>query len=470
MDVAIIVLFAVMTSLASPLLTGEALDLSFLGLLALDLGSALVIGLTAGRVLAGLLATRLSPAVKALAILAVGFGVYELADWVKAFTRDAFGFEVYIEPLLISLIAGFFVTNYTRFRDEFDDILHRISPGVYVAFFTITGLSLKLDLLASVLPVALILFVVRALGIAAGSNVGGRFAGEPPRFTRISWMAFITQAGIALGLAREVAVQFPALGDSFATLVISVVVVNEVLGPLFLKSGLRRAGEAHEPGAAPDPGARGAVILGVEGQSIALARALIGQGWRVVVADTDAAQVERLAASDLDERHIDSVDDASLDSLIDDNTQAVVAMLGDDSDNLAALRFALERHGIGRLIARPASNERLAEFEELGAFLVDPSSAVVAVLAQAVDAPQSVALFMHRDPDRVIAQIPVSNSELDGVPVRDLRLPTDVLLLEMLRGVSSVVVSGHTSLHVGDQLTIVGAPDSLDLVRLQLTA
>ena len=56
-----------------------------------------------------------------------------------------------MEPLLIALIAGFFVTNFTAQREQFDELLHAIGPLVYVAFFTITGLSLKLDVLWSML-------------------------------------------------------------------------------------------------------------------------------------------------------------------------------------------------------------------------------------------------------------------------------------------------------------------------------
>lgn len=64
---------------------------------------------------------------------------------------------------------------------------------------------------------------------------------------RYAWMGLITQAGIALGLAREAAVEFPSLGDSFATMIISVVVLNEIFGPMFLKAALKRAGEVHLP-------------------------------------------------------------------------------------------------------------------------------------------------------------------------------------------------------------------------------
>jgi Trk K+ transport system NAD-binding subunit len=281
-------------------------------------------------------------------------------------------------------------------------------------------------------------------------------------------MAFITQAGIALGLAREVAVQFPDLGTAFATLIISVVVLNEVFGPLFLKAALRRAGETNEPGSTPVDEARDVLILGVEGQSIALARSLGRDGWTVVMADPDVEHVERLAAEDVDERHIPAVDEAVLDGLLTDKTAAVVALLPDDAQNLRALRFASERYGVERLVVRPASGRRQKAFEELGAFVVDPGTAMVPLLEQAVSAPESAALLLRRSPDRSVAQVRVTNPDLDGVPLRELRLPLDVLFLAVSRDGSAVVPSGHTVLHRGDEVTLVGQEDSLDAVRLRL--
>ncbi len=58
------------------------------------------------------------------------------------------------------------------------------------------------------------------------------------------------------------------------------------------------------------------------------------------MAHTDAAQVERLAADDVDEWNIAAIEPAALAPLFDDGTRAVVALLGDDDDNLrcAAVR------------------------------------------------------------------------------------------------------------------------------------
>jgi Trk K+ transport system NAD-binding subunit/Kef-type K+ transport system membrane component KefB len=470
MDVAIIVVFAVMTSIAAALLTDATLNLGFVGLLLLDLGAAAAIGIASGALLRRLLSLRIHRLVKIAGILALGFGIYELADFVDEWSIANLGFEIYIEPLLIALIAGFFVTNFSPYRLEFDGLLHDVGPAVYVAFFTITGLALKLDVLWSTLPVALALFAVRVVGIGLGSGIGTTLAGESPKVRRISWMAFITQAGIALGLAREVAVQFPDLGDAFATLIISVVVINEIVGPLFLKAGLKRVGEANLPEGAEGEEAGKAVIFGVEGQSIALARALIGDGWGVVVVDTDPDQIERIVASDVEEVLIPDVSDETLDGLIDSETAAVVAMLPDDDANYRALRFAFEKRGIERLVARPSGGSHAAEFADLGAFIVDPGSAMVTLLEQAVQAPQSTALFLRQDPDREVSQITVTNPDVHGMPLRDLRLPLDVLVLEVQRGDSTVLAQGSTVFHVGDEVTLIAERDSLEEIRLRLSS
>ena len=287
-------------------------------------------------------------------------------------------------------------------------------------------------------------------------------------YNHLLWMAFITQAGIALGLAREVAVQFPTLGDAFATLIISVVVINEIVGPLFLKWGLRRAKETHEPDADRKPG-RHVVVLGVEGQSIALARALQSQGWSAVLADTDANQIERLAAEDVEERHVERIDEESIRSLVTDRTEALVAMLGDDTDNQHALSLAAEM-GVQTLVARPSDPSiHNAFMDDSDILTIDPGTAVVSLLEQAVTSPQSATLLLRRDPERTVSQVKLVNPDLDGTPVRDLRLPTDVLLLQIIRDGSSVVVHGHTALHTGDDILLLASEDSLIEIRSRLS-
>ena len=51
------------------------------------------------------------------------------------------------------------------------------------------------------------------------------------------WLTLISQAGVALGLALEVQRQLPSWGYDFSTLVVSVVVLNQLLVPVLCKIG-----------------------------------------------------------------------------------------------------------------------------------------------------------------------------------------------------------------------------------------
>lgn len=468
MDVAIIVIFAISSSFAVALVEGSGVNLAFLALLLLDLILSGITGYGVSQVLQVILRQSWSRWLKLTLIVALGYGIFAGADWLKTVSAASWSIKIVIEPLLVALISGFLITNFSPYRDEFAELLHDISPVVYVAFFTVTGLGLKLDILLTALIFAVVIFLVRALAIFSGSMLGLTIAGEPARFRPLLWLGLITQAGIALGLVREASLLLPMLGDAFATLIIAVIVLNEIFGPLTLRFALQRLGEANlpEPGIRED--VRDVLILGVEQQSIALARQLSARGWQVRVADTDRDHVQRLAAEDVDERYIPEVSLQTLSGLITHATDAVVALLEKDEDNLRACQIALEKFGVPRLIVRPNRSELREQFRELGAIIVDPTTAMVNLLEQAVRAPQSLSLLLHTDPVYDVVQMTVTNREIDGRLVRDLRLPPDVLLLEISRDGQAIVPHGYTRLRHGDELTVVGKPDSLREVGLRI--
>jgi Trk K+ transport system NAD-binding subunit/Kef-type K+ transport system membrane component KefB len=471
MDVVIIIFFAMALAFAQALIAGEPLTASFVLLLAVDIVLALLSGYVIGRVIALLLATPLGAPAKIALLLALGFVIFEASTIVPGIIYDVTGLKLKAEPLLMAMVAGFTVTNFTRYRQQFDDLLHEVSPWIYLAFFTLTGLALKLDVLFSTLGIAVILFGVRMLAIIIGTNLGGTIAREPAQLRRYAGLGLITQAGIALGLARETAVTFPELlGGDFATLIIAVIVLNEIFGPLLLKFALRRVGEARIPGGAVPGEPRHLLILGIEPQSMALARQVAARGWRVVVADTDAERVAQLEAEDVDERVIPGIDEETLRPLLPNERAALVAMMDDDDANMRAVRIARDACCVDTVVVRLRDVRQREAFVAAGARVIDPASAMVHLLDQTINAPEAVDLLLQQDPDHTLMQIRVTDRAVDGLPLRDLRLPADVLILEIARDGQAIVPHGFSTLRISDEVTAIGSPASLAEVALKLEA
>lgn len=464
MDVVVIVLFAVASGIAVAVLTDAGLNLGSLGVIVVDIAIALILGYVVGKGLGWMLSQRWHRLVKIAVILGVGIGIFSLAGFIDTWTAENFIVEIYIEPLLLAMVAGFVVTNATDQRDQFEALLHDIGPAVYVAFFTLTGLSLKLDVLVELLPVALALFVIRMIAIAIGSAAGASAARASRLLVTTSWTGLITQAGIALGLAREAAVQFPELGASFSTLIIAVVVLNEIAGPLFLKSALRRAGEI-------DGGSgehRDAIVFGIERSSMSLARSLEGAGWMVTLIDRDPEQVRRADEEGFTTAHLPDLSDATIDGVITPDVDALVAMSGSDADDVRLVQRAIEAHGVQRVVARLDDLAHAGNVRDLGAMVVDHSSAMVNLLEQAVRAPQSAELVLHADPNREAVQITVTSRSVIGREIRQLRLPPDVLVVAISRRGQTIVPNGFTRLRRNDELSLVGSPESLAEVTMMI--
>lgn len=151
----------------------------------------------------------------------------------------------YLEPLLMCMIAGLIIANYTPYRQAFVHIMHAVQDYVFVAFFTLTGAALDFSSIGSTILLSFLLLIIRVLGIFIASYFGGQLSGENPKHNRVAWLAYVTQAGVALGLAKKVHLLYPDWGSDFATVIVSVVIINQLVGPPMFKWVIRHVGEAN---------------------------------------------------------------------------------------------------------------------------------------------------------------------------------------------------------------------------------
>jgi Trk K+ transport system NAD-binding subunit len=314
------------------------------------------------------------------------------------------------------------------------------------------------------------LFVVRLVGIFAGSFAGGLLAGEPMNHNKIRWLAFVTQAGVALGLAKEVAVEFPTWGEAFSTVIIAVIVVNQIIGPPFFKWVINRVGESHlRATPAAFDGVRDALIFGLKAQSVTLARQLQKHDWQVKLVCLNHAEVEKIDATDLDVELVDNLDLETLQALDGANTDAIVCFLPNEL-SYQVFETVYENFGTKTLVARLRDCIDYERFKELGVLVVEPRTAVVSLLEHFVRAPVGTSLLLGRDEGQDMIDQEVRNPNISGLTLRDLRLPLDVLVLSIERGGQTLVSRGFTKFQLGDRVTMVGPREKLEEVMLRFDA
>ena len=464
-EVVVIAIFAANLSIADGLTTGRAVIPGVI-LLLVELALSAALGYALGQVLMGLMRLPAGGLLKAGLILAAGYGVYALCALIRHVSAGLLPFEILMEPLLICMIGGFLVTNYGESRLEFSKLLNEIGPAVYIAFFTLVGASLKLDILVRAWPLALLLVLIRAGSIGLGALAGGVLAGAPAAHNRVGWMAYMAQAGVSLGLAQAVSVEFPVWGEPLAVVLVAVIVINQIIGPLLLKLAITRAGEAHPRAEGmEDKENRRAVIFGLESQSLALAHSLKVNGWQVKIAAVNIPPTDG-NPSDITIVSIPEISLSALTALAADQAETIVTMLSDE-ENYRICELAYENFGTASLVVRLNERANLNRFHELGALIVDPGTAIVNLMDQFVRSPSAATLLLGMEQNQKIIELELRNPNLHGIALRDLRLPIDTLILSIRRQGQMLISHGYTRLEIGDMVTVVGPPERLREVELQ---
>ncbi|MDY6879231.1 MAG: cation:proton antiporter [Desulfatiglans sp.] len=242
LDVLIIIFFT-MALTVSKIIMGQGMPVDFqaFGILSSAVAGSLALGILFGKGIS-LYIEKVKHDLP-LFLLFFAFSVFKISLFLNAFMETRFAVSLQLEPLLICISAGFTVQNFSRYGPVFMENLERFALPIFVLFFSLAGASLNLDALRTTWPLALFLVMVRIVGIFGSTWLAGVISGDPKPHRRIAWMAYITQAGVAIGLAQLAQRRFPELGVYLTTLVLAVITINQVAGPITFKMALRLAGE-----------------------------------------------------------------------------------------------------------------------------------------------------------------------------------------------------------------------------------
>jgi len=464
-DVLVIILFAICLSVSKALINGEELGFIFMLILIIELIVSFSLGYLVGKILEIPFLIKVNSKVKGALIILIGYSIYLLSSFIKVNSENWSQHEIILEPLLIAIIGGFVLTNYSKHRIEFKDILEEISPTIYIIFFTLIGASLSFQTLMSVFGIAVGLFFLRLFTLFLGGVFGVTVVKDPKKYKFIAWMPFLTQAGVALGLATIVAEEFPVWGYQFETVVIAIIIINQLVGPPLFKWSLNYVKESHLRSKMPRlQSTRDVLIFGIESQSYALANQLKKHNWNSRLVSLDDYETKGTDDFEIINDFIPTV--KNFKDLELDKTEVVVLMLSDNK-NYKIAETIYENFSTKDIIVRLNKRENFEKFHKLGALIIEPTTAMVSLLDHFVRSPNAASLLLGMDEGQDTMDIEIKNKDIHGLRIRELRLPTDIIILSIKRKGQLLITHGYTRLRLGDEITLVGSSQSLEDIKFK---
>ncbi len=146
----------------------------------------------------------------------------------------------------------------------------------------------------------------------------------------------------------------------------------------------------------------------------------------------------------------------------------VLAVTGDDEDNLIICQISKEKYGVPKVIARVNDPRNQAHFDLLGISpTICATSNIMGLIEHEVPEHEDlVHLLELRRENLEIVEVQIDKeSPVAGKRVDELRVPDGARLISVMRNGQSEIAVGSTELQAGDQVLAILQPGKEDELR-----
>ncbi len=146
----------------------------------------------------------------------------------------------------------------------------------------------------------------------------------------------------------------------------------------------------------------------------------------------------------------------------------VLAVTGDDEDNLIICQISKEKYGVPKVIARVNDPRNQAHFDLLGISpTICATSNIMGLIEHEVPEHEDlVHLLELRRENLEIVEVQIDkDSPVAGKRVEELKVPDGARLISVMRNGQSEIAVGSTELHPGDQVLAILQPGKEDELR-----
>jgi trk system potassium uptake protein len=212
-----------------------------------------------------------------------------------------------------------------------------------------------------------------------------------------------------------------------------------------------------------------AIVAGGGKVGANVARSLLRLGHEVTLIEQKRDRFERL--EDEFEHQVQRGDATELHVLeragIARPPDIVLALTGDDEDNLVIAQLAKEKYGVEQVIARVNDPRNQAHFDLLGISpTVCATSSIMALVEHEVPEHDLIHLLELRKENLEIVEVMIDgDSPSAGKRVESLELPDGARLISVMRSGRAEIAVGATQLEAGDQVLAILEPGKEDELR-----
>ena len=145
----------------------------------------------------------------------------------------------------------------------------------------------------------------------------------------------------------------------------------------------------------------------------------------------------------------------------------VIAVTGEDEDNLVVCQMAKLAFNVGKTIARVNNPKNEPIFKLLGIDVtVSHTGQIMSIIEQAIPESPMIHLLNLQHPDMAIVDLKVGEgSHIIGTELGDIDLPEDCIIAAVLRGPDLIIPSDNTELEEGDDVIAITHVDQEDALR-----
>ena len=200
-----------------------------------------------------------------------------------------------------------------------------------------------------------------------------------------------------------------------------------------------------------------------------VARSLLRLGHEVTLIEQDRERFDRLEEEF--EHQVQRGDGTELHVLeragVARPPDLVLALTGDDEDNLVISQIAKEKYGVEKVISRVNDPRNQAHFDLLGISpTICATSGIMALVEHEVPEHDLIHLLELRQENLEIVEVQiVRDSPSAGKHIEALDLPDGARLISVMRGGHAEIAVGSTQLEAGDQVLAILEPGKEDELR-----